>query len=189
MKENYVKGIMKEFYVKGLEEKEIYRHFIDIMLAYSEAFSLVYYRKTGKEKERRSIKSIKKILEPHKIYSENVLKWPGTTILQKSQDQIYDLSVYRFVDTDWNVIDALENAKSLWAWDYPLLPMDLAFYREGYAWFYSTTHENINHLFLNLENNSNFLSISDLESVGIKLVYKKDIEASSLYYDEKARVI
>lgn len=177
---------MKKYYVEGLEKKEIYKKFIRIMLCYSEAFSLVYFRYNERDKIKHSTKTIKKLLEPYKVYTKNVTQWPGT-VTKNNNNHIYRLSVYKSNNADWSIINTLEKVNSIWNWDYPKYPMDLAFYRNGLAWFYSITHERINSLYLNEEDESRFLSLRDLESVGIKLVNETEVPNDNVFYDKKAK--
>ena len=178
---------MKQYYVEGIDNKDIYSKFVRIMLCYSEAFSLVYYRRSENERVKHSTKDIKKRLAPYKIYSKNVSQWPGT-VTRNLQNHIYQLCVYRSDNADWGVIDTLEKANSIWEWDYPKFPMDLAFYRKGYAWFSSTAHEHLNQLYLSEETEKNFLTIRDLKGVGIELTYETEVDDSTVYYDERAKL-
>ena len=142
------------------------------MLKYSDAFSVVYFRYNEKEKFSLSAKKVKKELEDFIIYEKSVNQWPGTITLNET-GQIYLMTMYR---TDMAAETTLLRVKSIWEWDYPKYPMDLAFFKDGYAWFESTAHEGINLIHIKDQSTSD-----DLEKLGIVLT---PIEfKSELFYD------
>ncbi len=152
------------YYVDGCENKDVFQMFMKVLIGCSDSFSLIYFRYKENEKPKRGVSKIKKGLLPYRISSKKVDAWPGTKILENKQGHIYQMETYV---ADPNQIPIMEQVDTLWDWSYPRFPMDPCFYRDGHVWFLSTTHENINKLYL--EENS-FPSADDLESIGLKLV-------------------
>ena len=167
--------MMRKYYIEGLEIKEKYRGFVRYMVAYSDAFSLIYFRYTENERQKMTTKRVKNTLKPFLLYSGRTLQWPGTETMDTRH--IYQLALYR---CHIDVLPALESVGCLWDWDYPKHPMDLCFYREGYAWFWSVTHEGMNMLYIDQPS-----MISELESVGLEFHYEGNAELSELYYDKR----
>ena len=101
-------------------------------------------------------------------------KWPGT----ESQDygHIYRMTVYR---SDIKVESILKQVEHLYAWNYPAYPMDLCFYKDGFAWFWSSSHEGISCFY------SDDKIAQELNELGVELQLCKKINKLELYYDPK----
>ncbi len=175
---------MIKYYLENLDDEIIYKRFIKIMVRHSDAFSFVQVRYTEKDKVKKSVKEIKKLLKPYKIYAKNVVEWPGTpgTIAFKDGGipckSVYRIYTYRCRE---EVISALNKASIMRDWDYPDFPMDLAFYRNGYAWFFSVAHEQIYRLFLNKKEDCNILN--ELNEAGVVLSQYNGKFVEEPYYD------
>ena len=148
-----------------------------VILAYSDAFSFIYFRYNEKEKLSRRASLIKKRLSPFELDSRDVTEWPGTKILNE-RNHIYRMVTYR---VDFDVLPILEKVNTLWDWDYPKFPMDPCFYKKGYAWFVVTTHEHCNVLYM--REDADFPIVDDLESLGVSLIPEKKVSASELFYN------
>jgi hypothetical protein len=123
------------YYVDKCEQKDISQKFINAVFRYSDAFSLIYFQYEKGEKMKKSTRNIKNALNPYKLESRTVLEWPGTITMDNRH--IYRMITYR---TDKNVLPILLSVDTIWDWNYSRYPMDPAFYKNGYAWFYVTSH-------------------------------------------------
>lgn len=161
--------MIKSYYIDALSERLPYTKFIDYMVANSDAFSVVYFKYHDSERTKKSTREMKKQLEPYKLFSCNVYKWPGTET-ENAFGHIYRLAVYR---CDEAVADILKTVDHLYAWNYPAFPMDLAFYRDGYAWFSSCAHEWLMWFYTN-----DVLAVEALAAQGLSVEEdgEKDIE-------------
>ena len=167
------------YYVDGCEKEEITHRFLRVILSYSDTFSLIFFRYRENEKLSKTAAVIKKKLAPYKIYSQDVVQWPGT-ITRNEQGHIYRMIFYRAVI---DVLPTLEKVATLWDWDYPHYPMDPCFYKKEYAWFSVSTHEHWNELLL--REDPAFPLASDLESIGVTLFPGKTVTPSEIYYNSK----
>lgn len=163
---------MESYYVESLDDRATYIRFIDYMLARSAAFSVVYFKYHEAEKTKKSTLEIKKRLDPYKLWSRNVSKWPGTETMNKS-GHIYRLIIYK---SDAAVSEFLKVVETLYEWDYPRYPMDLAFYRDGYAWFASSAHEGLNWLYTD-----DTTIVKQLSDCGIAASKTRSIEYNKLF--------
>lgn len=164
------------FYVDGLENNKLSQNFIRVILSYSDSFSFIYFRRKESEPLKKTAKNIKKVLSPFQINTCNAHEWPGTKLIGQ-QHQIYRMITYR---ASIETLPVFEKVDTLWDWDYPKYPMDPAFYKNGYAWFYICSHEHWNMLYLRESNN--YPLVSDLESLGISLISKGPRLESDLFY-------
>jgi len=167
-----------KYYVEGLESKNVSHDFLRVIAAYSEAFSLVYFRYKEDEKLKKSTSEMKKKLSPFQLKAQNVTEWPNTQILGNDGGHIYRMVTYR---TDMDMIPILEEADTVYDWDYPQYPMDPCFYKDGYAWFVVTSHEYFSILYLGEE--GSFPLISDLEGVGVTLIPQGRVAETELLYN------
>lgn len=170
---------MKAYNVEELENREIYLSFLRYMLVQSDAFSLIYFRYSEKEKMKVSTREIKNLLTQFKMYSRDVNEWPGTITLNDNH-HIYRLVMYR---ATLEAKEALAKANSLFEWDYPKLPMDLCFYKNGYAWFAASSHEQWAELYVSDES-----VVDDLKKMGVKLTFSRNIQEAMLFFEERTVV-
>ena len=168
---------MKSFVVEGCNNEKEYRIFVRYMLAYSDSFSMTVFMYKADEKLKRSAKRILDSLNPFLLYSENTTHLPSMET--RDSMHIYRLNVYR---SCMQVIPILEKVISLWEWDYPQYPMDLCFFRSGYAWFVSSAHEESAFLYTNDMGN-----INDLRDLGLTLIEGKDVSNDSLFKWDRGR--
>lgn len=163
---------MKSFTIHDFNTWEEYASFMRYMIAKSDRFSLVYFKYTEEEKWLQTVERVYNTLKPYIVYEKAVDKWPGTVTLNEN-NHIYNMVVYKSVS---EVEEALLLAFSLYAWDYPILPMDLCFYINGYAWFELCAHERWNRLIV--DRNS---VVKDLLNMGVGLVQNNDVDESELF--------
>ena len=163
------------YYVDGCEDKDVSRRFLRAILAYSDAFSLIYVKHRQNEKVKSSTVEIKKGLSKFKLSSSTVTEWPGTKVWNE-QNYIYQMNIYR---VDLSMLPVFEQVESLWDWDYPDYPMDPCFYKDGHAWFTVSTHEHWNKLYL--RKSATYPLASDLESLGVSLVFRGKANESDLF--------
>jgi len=162
--------ILKCFYISELKSKIQYEQFIEYMLLNSDYFSFIYFRYKENEKMKKSTKEIHDNLKNFKIKSKFTNKWPGTVSFD--EDHFYKFVLYR---STVEAKDILCKVKNLFDWDYPMAPMDLCFYKDGYCWLSVTAHEADVSLYTE---NKNILK--DLDTIGIELEYAYDTE--ELFY-------
>ncbi len=164
--------------VVGCENKEISHRFLRVLLAYSDALSLIYFRYQTEEKFSSKVSQIKRRLSPFELDSRDVTEWPGTKV-RNDQGHLYRMITYQ---VNMNIVPILEEVDTLWDWDYPLFPMDPCFYKKGYAWFAVSTHERWNSLYL--QETDSFPLASDLESIGVTLISRGKATAPELFYNQ-----
>jgi hypothetical protein len=168
------------YYVCNCEDKEVTRTLFATLFAYSDSFSLLYYKTKEDEKLKRGVREIKKALDKYRIGSKRVLEWPMTE-QWPDHEPICQLVTYK---TSLEVFPIIEKVGCLWDWDYPSRPSDIAFYKNGYAWFESCAHEKLNTLYL--AEGKDFPQVSDLESIGIVLEPDGKVQQERLFFNEQA---
>ena len=75
---------------------------------------------------------------------------------------------------------ALTKVDAIYDWDYPKYPMDLCFYRDGYAWFATSSHECWNALYTN-----DISIIEELKTLGVSIFRDDDTDDENLFYDKR----
>lgn len=166
---------MKCYYVSGLDDRTAYLKFVQYMIERSSSFSLVYFRYNSSEKLKKTCRSVKTDLASYKLFEKNVLKWPSMET-RNENGHIYRLAMYRSVP---EVESVLARANSLWDWDYPALPMDLCFYKDGYAWFAASSHETWNCLYIDDANTA-----AEMRALGFVLTDEAEIDDTSVFYEK-----
>ena len=170
---------MKKYYINNFTTKEAYQAFIRYMLLNSDAFSFVYFKYRDSDRTKKSTKEIKDLLKPYKICARIVNEWPGTITLNEN-GHIYRLVMYKAcIEAE----KALNKASQIYEWQYPEFPTDLCFYKNGYAWFASCAHENLNWFYTNEQS-----VIDELTQLGVDIEYCSDIDDSKMFYDETSLV-
>ena len=174
---------MKEYYryyVEGLDVPNTYQQFLALLLAYSEAFSFIYFKYREGEKTKRLTREIQKRLSPFKISAKNVSQWGGTITLNEFE-HVYRMITYKIDRAKiFDIVDVFEAVESLYDWDYPKYPMDPCFYKDGYAWFTVCSHELDNTLYLRKD--GSFPPIADFESIGAKLIPEGKVAETDLFH-------
>lgn len=163
---------MKSYTIHDFNNWEEYALFIRFMIDKSDKFSLVYFKHTEDEEWLKPVENVYNTLKSYTVYEKKTTMWPGTITLNEN-NHIYNMVVYKSIP---NVEEALLTAFSLYAWDYPILPMDLCFYRDGYAWFELCAHERWNRIII--ENDEDVQMLRDL---GVELSGCEDINESELF--------
>lgn len=166
---------MLTFYVEMFDSVEKYKNFIEYMLSHSDYFSFIYFKHREGEKNKKSVETIKTLLKPYKIYSKVTNKWPGTVSLNEN-NHIYKFFLYK---ADIGAKTALNKVGQIFEWNYPEYPMDLCFYKDGYAWFSSCAHERLNWLYIREEEQN---VVTQLERIGAQITYSKCIDDDSLFF-------
>lgn len=169
------------YYVDGCENRELYQKMIAIATSFCDTMSFIYFKYKQNERSSESTKAIKKALLKYKIESNKVNRWPLTET--KDFGHIYNMVTYNIpfdLPEAFTFSDILEMVNSLWDWNYPEYPMDPCFYRNGLVFFASCTHEKMNELYLHSEGDS--LSITDFESMGLKLTYLRSVSEDQLFH-------
>lgn len=164
--------MIKDYYIDALDDRAVYTKFIDYMVAHSDAFSVVYFKYRDAERTKKSTREMKKQLEPYKLFSCNVDKWPGTET-ENDAGHIYRLAVYRCGE---GAADILKSVDNLYAWNYPAFPMDLAFYRDGYAWFASCAHEWLMWLYTN-----DALAVAEMSALGLSVEEVRETDSEKMF--------
>lgn len=175
MKSYYVEDFsnLRTYELQQTYDQQIYFAFLDYMLEYSQFFSFVHARYRENDKLKKTVKEIKNGLRGYKVFSERVNKWPGTITCDGDQ-YIYQLMIYR---ADPGAEEYLRKVPRLFDWDYPRYPMDLAFYKDGYAWFALSAHEQWNSLYTD-----DYTHIENLEKLGVKIEYAEEASDSEIFY-------
>lgn len=171
---------MKSYIINGFKNKQAYFDFINYMVLNSDKFSLVYFKYSENEALKKSAKEIKNLLKSYKIYAINGNQWPSTVTLNEN-NHIYNITLYKSVA---GVEKILTKVEDIFDWDYPLYPMDLCFYKDGYAWFASSAHEHFAYFYINDKQ-----TYCDLIDLGIDLSDAGDIDESKLFLEESLKVI
>ena len=170
---------MKQYYLEDFKNKEQYCKFINYMVENSDKFSLVYFKYSENGKVKSTVKEMEKLLRPYKIFSYNGNQWPSTVTLNEN-NHIYKITLYKVAP---GVEEILTKPNDLLDWDYPNLPMDLCFYKNGYSWFASAAHEHYASVYL--ETKQEYLNLIDL---GIDMSFVKDVDQSKLFLESSLKV-
>ena len=167
------------YFAEGLDNPEVYHSFLSLLFAYSDAFSLIYFKPRENGKTTETTREIKKRLSPFQISSEKVSQWPGTITMNQS-GHVYRMITYKIdYSKIFNIVDVLEQVNTLYDWNYPTYPEDLCFYKDGYAVFWSIVHEHMNELYLKEDS---FPGIYDFESIGAKLISRGKVAETDLFH-------
>jgi len=126
------------YYIGENIEKENYKEFINYALDNSDFFLLVFSKKKN-EGFKYKMKEIKKELIKLKVKSKFTYTWAGN-IMSPNNKWEYQACYY---NAESNALSSLLSVKSLFEWDWPLLPQDLCFYRKNQCWFKSVSHERL----------------------------------------------
>lgn len=86
---------------------------------------------------------IKEKLKKYLVKEKHDSKWTVNEVSKENKKEnnqyIFDICFYRICLEVEKFL--LESVDSLYAFDPPYLPEDIAFYKDGYCWFYTVTHE------------------------------------------------
>ncbi|MCK6463109.1 MAG: stage III sporulation protein AH [Candidatus Pacebacteria bacterium] len=125
-------NIPKEIDFTDEPRNNIYEKLIEYAVSQCDKFSLVWREDLGHKKEENEIA---KKLEPYAISNIITTKWPGTEIFSGTAN----LSTYKLNPETAKI---LKIAKSLYQWEAPDFPEDLALYlKNGELWLGSVAHE------------------------------------------------
>ncbi|MBP3554378.1 MAG: hypothetical protein J6K63_01940 [Clostridia bacterium] len=127
---------MNYYYIEDFEDREGYEKFIDHMLSYSDYFSFIYFRYRENERMKKTTREIHDALAKFKVKSKFTHEWPGT--ISFDDQHFYKIVLYR---SDPAAKEILCRFTHLFDWDYPMAPMDMAFYKDGMCVFSVTAHE------------------------------------------------
>lgn len=164
---------MKRYWINEFDDKEKYLKFMEYMLKKSEMFTFVYFKYRESERTKRSTKNIQKLLKPHKICSRVTNHMPGMET-RNDNNHIYKLVFYR---AEPDAINAFSKADRLFAWDYPEFPMDISFFKDGFAWFVSVSHEKDAVLYTDDKQ-----TVDELIEIGVNIEEYGEISVDQLFY-------
>lgn len=124
--------VEKYITVKTKLKGESYKALLRFALRKCASFSLVYNPDLHLNEKAAKIRDV---LKPFELRSEETSAWPGTVLLGGKATVIH----YRL---DENSMTILAERQSLYAWEGPDAPEDLAFYtKDEKCWMSSITHE------------------------------------------------
>lgn len=164
---------LRTYGLRETYDQHIYFAFLDYMLEHSQYFSFVYIRRNENDKCKRAVKEIKNGLKGYKVFSERVNEWPGTKTWHEDPN-IYQLMIYR---ADPRAAEYLRKVPRLFDWRYSWYPTDLAFYRDGYAWFALCAEGYWDSLYTDDETH-----VENLKKLGVKIKYDKEADDSEIFY-------
>ena len=122
-------------------------------------------------------KKIKGELKKHLVKEKHDSKWTVNKVCIKNEKEnnqyLFDICFYKICPEIERFL--LESVNSLYGFNPPYLPEDIAFYKDGYCWFYTVTHEE--RAEMNLES---IEECNDIENIGIKI---EKCETSEKYND------
>lgn len=168
---------IRSYWFEDFSKKEDYDKFIRYMLKESDAFSLVYFRYCENERVKKSVKEVKALLRPFVIDSWNGNEWASMITLNEN-GHIYKITLY---DADERAFDGLSKANCLFEWHYPKFPMDICFFKDDYAWFVTSAHENYAILYTNSQEDC-----ATLESLGALFSYNETVDfATDLFFEKR----
>jgi len=162
---------MKKYWISEFSNKQAYDSFIEYMLLNSEYFSFVYFGYGTNPKMKAGLREIKNDLQKYQVHSQKTLNMPGMITLDTNNT--YRIAIYRSTPEVYNV---LTKEKDIFDWDYPDRPMDLAFFRDGYAWFISVSHEMYAYFITDNED-----EIEHLKSLGVNIIDVDDTREGSIF--------
>ena len=119
---------------------EKYQAIIRYALETCDAFMFVccYYYNSGIYK--REVKPFVKELSPLSIKRRQNSDWPGQRMLWEEVSRRYQYSI-RFYRSDFSAYDLLIRPDGFYKWGYPHYPEDITFFRHGYPWLITISHE------------------------------------------------
>ena len=89
------------------------------------------------------MKKLKERLRKYLVKERHDSKWTVNEVItkrKKEDDQyLFDICFYKICPEVENFL--LESVNSLYDFNPPYLPEDIAFYKDNYCWFYTVTHE------------------------------------------------
>ncbi len=175
MKSYYIEDFsnLQTYDLQQTYDQHIYFEFLHYMLKHSQFFSLLYFRYHENERLEKVVQEIRKGLREYKVSAELVNQWPGT-ITRNEQGHLYQLVIYR---ADPGAEEYLRKVPRLFDWDYPRYPMDLAFYKNGYAWFALSAHETWDSLYTD-----DYTHVENLKKLGVRIEYNKEASNSEIFY-------
>ena len=71
--------------------------------------------------------------------------WTGTARQFSGKKENIEIRIYKVCE---EVKEILMMPQGIFNWRYPYYPEDLAFFKDGYSWFYTTTHEKYARMYL-----------------------------------------
>lgn len=175
MKSYYIEDFsnLRTYELQQTYDQHIYFAFLDYMLEHSQYFSFVDVRCHENDKLKKTVKEIKNGLRRYRVFSERANKWPGTIICD-GDHYIYQLMIYR---ADPGAAEYLRKVPRLFDWAYSWYPMDLAFYRDGYAWFALNAFGKWDRLYTDDETH-----VENLRKLGVRIEYDKEADDSEIFY-------
>ena len=132
--------------------------------------------------QEKYITELKEKLKRYLVKEKHDSKWTVNKVWAKNKKEnnqyLFDICFYKVCPEIEKFL--LESAKSLYAFNPPYLPEDIAFYKNGYCWFYTVTHEERCDMYIESIEECNCI-----ENMGIKIerynISEKDKELFEEY--------
>ena len=132
---------MRVYFLREFQDSAGYQAFLAYMLRNSDVFSFTFCKRAEGEKTKKAIRLIADRLKRFKISSRQTHQWPGTVSFDP---YLYQLVYYR---ADEACLEVLKSRGGVYDWLYPEAPEDLCFYKNGYCWLATTSHEKMGFLY------------------------------------------
>jgi len=138
----------------------------------------------GKKKfliQKKYTDELKERLGKYLVKEKHDSKWTVNEVLGKKEKEnnqyVFDICFYKICPEVEKFL--LESVDSLYAFDPPYLPEDIAFYKDGYCWFYTVTHEERCDMDIKTIEECNYI-----ENMGIKIEKYEINEKDSDLFEE-----
>ena len=128
---------LDRFYEERFCNHNTYQELIEYAFPRATHFMLVYFYETQKGIPSE-MKEMKSKLAPFAVKTRHNSRWPGTNRTCNNHDWRHDIVLYKTVP---EAKEILLQVSDLSSWRFPNNPEDLAFFKEGKCWLYSTVHE------------------------------------------------
>ena len=161
--------------VKGKIKKDVYKKLIEYASSKSDAVMFVSKKIGFTEKQKtvldKNMHVMKNNLKDFFLYSRNGCRWIFSECLPYSNcdpiefDKMFEIM---FFIPQGKVLDYLFSNDNLYNWLNPNYPEDISFFKDGYCWLNSITHEEL--CFIECESVEEYRF---LKSIGIKFADKK----------------
>lgn len=179
----YIIDIMDK---NGLKDK-VYEKFIKYACQKSDAVMFLSSKRGFGEKDIKILENttaqLKTKYKESFLKSKNVSSWVGTSIgiTRKEKKEAEKLNEILFFRPSKEIKEYLLSNKNIYTWLNPKYPEDVAFFKDGYCWFYSVTHEEFCFIYCDTKEEYEYI-----RSMGIKPMDEENIFFNNceLYYED-----
>lgn len=116
--------------------------------------------------QKKYTEELKERLKEYLVKEKHDSKWTVNEVCEKKEKEnnqyVFDICFYKVCPEIEKFL--LESVDSLYAFNPPYLPEDIAFYKDGYCWFYTVTHEERCDMYIESIEECNYI-----ENMGIKI--------------------